>query len=99
MWGQRNKNRDLHRNDAATFSLQLGSELERTVLADQLIRNYGESLMKDSRRLDTLVNVLEFFYTQWSGEGAGTISRQVKLGERRFVLELVSESVNEKLSR
>ena len=52
----------------------------RRLLADYLIFLFGEDLQKEPQRLETLVDVLEFFYTQWSNNGAKTASLQVKEG-------------------
>ena len=59
------------------FCFQIGRELQRNLLADELSFRFGEDLLKETQRLDTLVNVLEFFYTKWSGDGTGTASLQV----------------------
>ena len=39
-------------------------EFEREFLRNELVHRYGEELLKEPRRLDTLVNVLDFFYTK-----------------------------------
>ena len=65
---------------------QIGNELERNLLTEQLLFLYGEGLMKEPRRLDTLVNVLEFSYTNWANNGAGTATLKVnsRLGARTW---------------
>ena len=39
-------------------------EFPRGFMKDKLIIRFGEELLKEPRRLDTLVNVLDFFYTK-----------------------------------
>ena len=39
-------------------------EYSREFMRNELIYRFGEELLKDPRRLDTLVNVLDFFYTK-----------------------------------
>ena len=39
-------------------------EFPRGFMRDELINRFGEELLKEPRRLDTLVNVLDFFYTK-----------------------------------
>ena len=39
-------------------------EFPRGFMKDELIIRFGEELLKEPRRLDTLVNVLDFFYTK-----------------------------------
>ena len=39
-------------------------EYSREFMRNELIYRFGEELLKEPRRLDTLVNVLDFFYTK-----------------------------------
>ena len=39
-------------------------EFERKIMRNELVHRFGEELLKEPRRLDTLVNVLDFFYTK-----------------------------------
>ena len=49
--------------DVSKFSAYT-EEFEREFLRNELVYHYGEELLKEPRRLDTLVNVLDFFYTK-----------------------------------
>ena len=80
--------------DKANFCLQTRIEQERGLLTGQLAFLYGEDLLKESSRVDTLVNVLEFFYTQSSGEGDGTISIQVNEAEEPEFVRFVKLSLS-----
>ena len=39
-------------------------EYSREFMRNELVYRFGEELLKEPRRLDTLVNVLDFFYTK-----------------------------------
>ena len=62
------------------FPLQRGMELERTLLGNQLTARYGEELREEPRRMATLVNTLEFFYTRLPNDGARLVTKQVNEG-------------------
>ena len=50
--------------DASKAELMFTEEWMRKLLEDELVYRVGEELLKEPRRLDTLVNVLDFFYTK-----------------------------------
>ena len=50
--------------DASKAELMFTEEWMRNLLEDELDYRVGEELLKEPRRLDTLVNVLDFFYTK-----------------------------------
>ena len=50
--------------DLSEVNLVVNEEWERNLLEDELVYRVGEELLKEPRRLDTLVKVLDFFYTK-----------------------------------
>ena len=50
--------------DVSKAELMFTEEWMRKLLEDELVYRVGEELLKEPRRLDTLVNVLDFFYTK-----------------------------------
>ena len=49
----------------------------RGYIAEHLVFLFGDDLEKNPQLTRSLVNVLEFFYTQGSNNGDGTVSIQV----------------------
>ena len=72
------------------FYLQDGSEVVRSTIAGELVSRYGEGLQKETQRLDTLVNSVEFFYTEWTGSSAGKVSTKVKDCNCKWLRELIT---------